>query len=113
MVLLGNEFFKLRFGMQFDLTSLGDPSRVESEVSTGFGGGSLKGSFSKIYGSLIFPSNLPIKQGENPDGCSQSSFWLRQDQPRCPQNGLVGFRSVPKVAFRMNGLKNTNWTGRY
>ena len=55
----GMSFLSSALGMQFDLTSLGTQSRVEIKVATGFGGGSLRGSLSKIYGNLDFSVQSP------------------------------------------------------
>ena len=106
-------FSSSAFCMQFELTPLGERSRVEVNLSTGFGGGSLKGSFSKIYGSFDFSVESPsLSKGEALMDARSLRFGYGEINQDAHKTDWLDSARFPKVAFRMNGLKNTNWTGK-
>ena len=109
----GMSFSSSAFCMQFELTPLGERSRVEVNLSTGFGGGSLKGSFSKIYGSFDFSVESPsLSKGEALMDARSLRFGYGKINQDAHKTDWLDSARFPKVAFRMNGLKNTNWAGK-
>lgn len=100
-------------GMQFDLTSLGTQSRVEIKVATGFGGGSFKGSFSKIYGNLDFSVQSPNQtSGKTLMDARSLRFGYEKINYDAHKMDWLDSARHPKITFRLKGLKKTRWAGK-
>ena len=106
-------FSSSALGMQFDLTSLGAQSRVEIKISTGFGGGSLRGSFSKIYGELDFSVESPNRtSGKTLMDARSLRFGYEKINFDAHKMHWLDSTRHPKVAFSLKGLKKTKWAGK-
>lgn len=106
-------FSSSALGMQFDLTSLGTQSRVEIKVATGFGGGSLRGSFSKIYGELDFSVESPNRtSGKTLMDARSLRFGYGKVNYDAHKMDWLDSTRHPKVAFSLKGLKKTKWSGK-
>ena len=109
----GMSFSSSALGMQFDLTSLGTQSRVEIKVATGFGGGALKGSFSKIYGDLDFSVESPNQtSGKTLMDARTLRFGYGKINYDAHKMDWLDSTRHPKVTFSLKGLKKTKWAGK-
>ena len=78
------------YAMEFDFRPLSSLCRIEVNLATGFGSGTIRGTFGKMKGTLFFsPENPQQTEGR----ILLASRSLRFGYPK------VGFR-YPKISFR-------------
>ena len=99
--------------MEFDFKPLASLCRVEVNLSTNFGGGTVRGTFGKIIGKINFAPERP--QSTN-GKISLSSRSLRFNYAKVAFDShspdWLNSAQYPEISFHMNSLENYSWHGK-
>jgi polyisoprenoid-binding protein YceI len=99
--------------MEFDFQPLSSLCRVEVNLSTGFGSGSIKGTFGQMSGQISFFPEFPQRTSGKLHLNSRS---LRFGYPGIGYDAHVPewlFSSrYPKISFALEKLQNHEWHGK-
>ena len=101
------------YAMEFDFQPLSSLCRVEVNLSTNFGGGTVRGTFGKIIGKINFAPERPqITNGK----ISLSSRSLRFNRAKVAFDShspdWLNSAQYPEISFHMNSLENFSWHGK-
>ena len=100
-------------GMDFDFRPLSSLCRVKVNLSTNFGGGTVRGTFGKIIGKINFTPERP--QSTN-GKISLSSRSLRFNYAKVAFDShspdWLNSAQYPEISFQMNSLENFSWHGK-
>lgn len=99
--------------MEFDFRPLASLCRVEVNLSTGFGGGSIRGTFGQMVGTLNFHPEFP----ENTSGkIVLSTRSLRFNHPKVAYEvhtpEWLNSSQYPQISFDLESLKDISWHGK-
>ena len=99
--------------MEFDFRPLSSLCRVEVNLSTNCGGGTVRGTFGKIIGKINFAPERP--QSTN-GKISLSSRSLRFNYAKVAFDShspdWLNSAQYPEISFHMNSLENFSWHGK-
>ena len=101
------------YAMEFDFQPLSSLCRVEVNLSTNFGGGTVRGTFGKIIGKINFAPERPqITNGK----ISLSSRSLRFNYAKVAFDShspdWLNSAQYPEISYHMNSLENFSWHGK-
>ncbi|MEK9773605.1 MAG: YceI family protein [Opitutae bacterium] len=99
--------------MQFDFTPLASLCRIEVHLSTGFGSGSVQGTFGRLSGSFQFvPEKPQLSQGK----IVMASHSLRFGNPKVAHDAhapdWLNSSKYPEISFQCKGFKDFAWHGK-
>ncbi|MEC8043136.1 MAG: YceI family protein [Verrucomicrobiota bacterium] len=99
--------------MTFDLAPLGSKSRIEINLSTGFGSGSIRGSIDQVRGKI----DMIVETPENMDGAvlldaRKIRFGYGKVDHDAHKVDWLHSTQYPRISFEMNGLDKIRWAGR-
>jgi len=101
------------YAMEFDFQPLSSLCRVEVNLSTNFGGGTVRGTFGKIIGKINFAPERP--QSTN-GKISLSSRSLRFNYAKVAFDShspdWLNSAQYPEISYHMNSLENFSWHGK-
>ena len=101
------------YSMEFDFQPLSSLCRVEVNLSTNFGAGTVRGTFGKIIGKINFAPERP--QSTN-GKISLSSRSLRFNYAKVAFDShspdWLNSAQYPEISFHMNSLENFSWHGK-
>ena len=99
--------------MEFDFRPLASLCRVEVNLSTGFGSGSIKGTFGQMIGKLNFYPEFPEKTNGK---IALSTRSLRFSYPKVAYKAhapeWLNSAQYPQISFDLESLKNISWHGK-
>ena len=100
-------------GMEFDFRPLASLCRVEVNLSTGFGSGSIRGTFGQMVGKLNFHPEFPEKTSGK---IVLSTRSLRFNYPKFAYEAhapeWLNSSQYPQISFDLESLKNISWHGK-
>jgi polyisoprenoid-binding protein YceI len=96
--------------MEFDFRPLASLCRVEVNLSTAFGSGSIRGTFGQMVGTLNFHPEFPEKTSGK---IVLSSRSLRFNYPKVAYEAhapeWLNSSQYPQISFELESLKNISW----
>ena len=99
--------------MEFDFRPLASLCRVEVNLSTGFGSGSIRGTFGQMVGTLNFHPEFPEKTSGK---IVLSTRSLRFNYPKVAYEAhapeWLNSSQYPQISFDLESLKNISWHGK-
>ena len=99
--------------MEFDFRPLASLCRVEVNLSTGFGTGSIRGTFGQMVGTLNFHPEFPEKTSGK---IVLSTRSLRFNYPKVAYEAhapeWLNSSQYPQISFDLESLKNISWHGK-
>ena len=99
--------------MEFDFRPLASLCRVEVNLSTGFGTGSIRGTFGQMVGTLNFHPEFPEKTSGK---IVLSTRSLRFNYPKVAYEAhapeWLNSSQYPQISFDLESLKNISWNGK-
>jgi polyisoprenoid-binding protein YceI len=112
MVALGTVAQDL-YAMEFDFRPLSSLCRIEVNLATGFGSGTIRGTFGKMKGTLFFsPENPQQTEGR----ILLASRSLRFGYPKVAYDthapDWLDSTNYPEILFQLKGLQNFSWHGK-
>ena len=106
-------FVKILPAMEFDFRPLASLCRVEVNLSTGFGSGSIRGTFGQMVGTLNFHPEFPEKTSGK---IVLSTRSLRFNYPKVAYEAhapeWLNSSQYPQISFDLESLKNISWNGK-
>ena len=106
-------FVKILPAMEFDFRPLASLCRVEVNLSTGFGSGSIRGTFGQMVGTLNFHPEFPEKTSGK---IVLSTRSLRFNYPKVAYEAhapeWLNSSQYPQISFDLESLKNISWHGK-
>ena len=98
--------------MAFDLKPLGKMNRIDIELATGFGSGSVKGTFSKVVGKINFSVREP---GNSTGQVLVDARTIRLGYVKVNRDAhdpaWLDSSTFPKISYILENLDNLNWSG--
>ena len=99
--------------MEFDFRPLASLCRVEVNLSTGFGSGSIRGTFGQMVGTLKFHPEFPEKTSGK---IVLSTRSLRFNYPKVAYEAhapeWLNSSQYPQISFDLESLKDISWHGK-
>ena len=99
--------------MEFDFRPLASLCRVEVNLSTGFGSGSIRGTFGQMVGTLKFHPEFPEKTSGM---IALSTRSLRFNYPKVAYEAhapeWLNSSQYPQISFDLESLKDISWHGK-
>ena len=99
--------------MEFDFRPLASLCRVEVNLSTAFGSGSIRGTFGQMVGTLKFHPEIPEKTSGK---IVLSTRSLRFNYPKVAYEAhapeWLNSSQYPQISFDLESLKNISWHGK-
>ena len=99
--------------MEFDFQPLSSLCRVEVNLSTGFGSGSIRGTFGQMVGTINFHPEFPEKTSGK---IVLSTRSLRFSYPKVAYEAhapeWLNSSQYPQISFDLESLKNISWHGK-
>ena len=99
--------------MEFDFQPLSSLCRIEVHLATGFGSGTIRGTFGKMKGTLVFS---PEKPQHTKGRILLASRSLRFGYPKVAYDthapDWLDSANYPEILFQLNGLHNFSWHGK-
>ena len=112
-VVIITAFVKILPAMEFDFRPLASLCRVEVNLSTGFGSGSIRGTFGQMVGTLNFHPEFPEKTSGK---IVLSTRSLRFNYPKVAYEAhapeWLNSSQYPQISFDLESLKNISWHGK-
>ena len=112
-VVIITAFVKILPAMEFDFRPLASLCRVEVNLSTGFGSGSIRGTFGQMVGTLNFHPEFPEKTNGK---IVLSTRSLRFNYPKVAYEAhapeWLNSSQYPQISFDLESLKNISWHGK-
>jgi len=101
------------YAMEFDFQPLSSLCRIEVNLATGFGSGTIRGTFGKMKGTLFFsPENPQQTEGR----ILLASRSLRFGYPKVAYDthapDWLDSTNYPEILFQLNELQNFSWHGK-
>ena len=98
--------------MIFDLSPLGKMNRIDIDLATGFGSGTVKGSFSQVAGRLHFSVRQPDQtKGQILMDARTLRFGYGRVHGDAHTQEWLNSRQFPRISFQLENLGNTIWKG--
>ncbi len=101
------------YSMEFDFQPLSSLCRIEVNLSTGFGSGSIRGTFGKMKGNLYFSPENPENTKGNFVLAARS---LRFGYPKVAYDthspDWLDSANHPTISFELNRLSDFAWHGK-
>jgi len=99
--------------MEFDFSALSSLCRVEVNLATGFGSGTVRGNFEKIRGKINFSPERPsLATGQIFLNSRSLNFGHPQVSFDAHKSAWLDSKKFPEISFRLLQLTNLNWQGR-
>ena len=112
-VVIITAFVKILPAMEFDFRPLASLCRVEVNLSTGFGSGSIRGTFGQMVGTLNFHPEFPEKTSGK---IVLSTRSLRFNYPKVAYEAhapeWLNSSQYPQISFDLESLKDISWHGK-
>ena len=98
--------------MAFDMKPLGKLNRIDIQLATGFGSGSVRGTFSQVVGKI----NFSVRDPENSTGqllldARTLRFGYGKVNLDAHDPEWLDSSQFPRVSFSMESLSDFNWLG--
>ena len=98
--------------MAFEMKPLGKLNRIDIQLATGFGSGSVRGTFSQVVGKI----NFSVRDPENSTGQLQLDarslrFGYGKVNLDAHDPEWLDSSQFPRVSFSMESLSDFNWRG--
>lgn len=99
--------------MTFHLKPLGKLNRVDLQLSTGFGSGIVKGTFSQVVGKINFSLREPAKStGQILMDARTLRFGYRKINEDTHNPEWMDSSRFPRVSFNLKSINNCSWQGK-
>ena len=99
--------------MEFDFQPLSSLCRIEVNLATGFGSGTVRGTFGKLSGKMSFlPENLQQTKGNLVLAARSLRFGYAKVAYQTHAPDWLDTSKHPTITFQLNGLSEFSWHGR-
>ena len=106
-------YAKSLFAMEFDFKPLSSLCRIEVNLATGFGNGTVRGTFGKLNGKMsFFPENPQQTKGNLVLAARSLRFGYGKVAYQTHAPDWLDSTKYPTITFQLNKLSDFSWHGR-